>query len=603
MAEKNPLVGTRFENSMTYQSNYVIDARRKNLSIIELRLFYLALIQLKPQLNENSGDKEFAEIILPTADVMPIFGDKQYYALLKRECKKLIERSIEVKTDETRDDKFKLVNIFDSIEFDAKDIGGLKILFSKSIKPYLLELYDKSYTCIAAKDVFVLQSPYSVRMLELMLEYRNIPNFRQAGVIVRSFTVEELRTHLSIPENKYKAVSGFTRRVVDAVVKEIDRSTVYTMCFEKQMNGKKTAGYIFKMGLPKDLPESTTFEEVQENVAQAKRIKKGVEHANLENEEADIISKLQYYGVGPKIAKRLAENYDEQRIIANIDYARKQKRIKNTGAYIAKAVKDDYAATRPLKGTTGALSLFDTMPEETLVQREEKDYAKQLNEFFESYGADPRFKIGSGIIENIKNRSPRNITIESFLTSAGFSIEDVFESVRKMEIPEAVDEKVARLVQLASMAASKEAVTDQPMNNTEKWRQKLPRGAFSSIKSLAETELSEERRSFYFEHLEKTHHLDKNTIMAIIADIRADMAADEQEAEADGETFVIKAAEPEPEITAPPQPAPTEYVMESPAATNGNTILQQLKELAELKQMGALTDEEFTAAKKAILGL
>ena len=53
-------------------------------------------------------------------------------------------------------------------------------------------------------------------------------------------------------------------------------------------------------------------------------------------------------------------------------------------------------------------------------------------------------------------------------------------------------------------------------------------------------------------------------------------------------------AEPEPTYAAPaPAPAPA-----APAADP----IQQLKELADLKQQGILTDEEFAAQKAKILG-
>jgi hypothetical protein len=54
--------------------------------------------------------------------------------------------------------------------------------------------------------------------------------------------------------------------------------------------------------------------------------------------------------------------------------------------------------------------------------------------------------------------------------------------------------------------------------------------------------------------------------------------------------------EPEPAYQQAPAPAP------APAAAPGADPIQQLKELAELKQQGILTDEEFAAQKAKILG-
>ena len=52
---------------------------------------------------------------------------------------------------------------------------------------------------------------------------------------------------------------------------------------------------------------------------------------------------------------------------------------------------------------------------------------------------------------------------------------------------------------------------------------------------------------------------------------------------------------------APPPPAPAPAPAAAPAASSADTIAQ-LKELAELKAQGILTDEEFAAQKAKILG-
>jgi hypothetical protein len=60
-----------------------------------------------------------------------------------------------------------------------------------------------------------------------------------------------------------------------------------------------------------------------------------------------------------------------------------------------------------------------------------------------------------------------------------------------------------------------------------------------------------------------------------------------------GQQEAAQYGEPEPTYAAPPPPAPA-----APAADP----IQQLKELADLKQQGILTDEEFAAQKAKILG-
>ena len=54
-----------------------------------------------------------------------------------------------------------------------------------------------------------------------------------------------------------------------------------------------------------------------------------------------------------------------------------------------------------------------------------------------------------------------------------------------------------------------------------------------------------------------------------------------------------QAYEPEPQQYAPPPP---------PAGNGGSDPIEQLKELAALKQQGILTEEEFAAQKARVLG-
>jgi hypothetical protein len=53
---------------------------------------------------------------------------------------------------------------------------------------------------------------------------------------------------------------------------------------------------------------------------------------------------------------------------------------------------------------------------------------------------------------------------------------------------------------------------------------------------------------------------------------------------------------------APMQQAPSASTQQAPAAPATSPMLDQLNQLATLHQQGALTDEEFTAAKAKLLG-
>ena len=104
-----------------------------------------------------------------------------------------------VKEDE---ETFHRINIFREMQFDKKK-GGLSIRFNEDMRPYILELAGKPYTKIAAKTIFALSSVYAIRLLELLLEYQNIPRFQQNGRIERNITIEDLRFYCNVGPSKY----------------------------------------------------------------------------------------------------------------------------------------------------------------------------------------------------------------------------------------------------------------------------------------------------------------------------------------------------------------------------------------------------------------
>ena len=80
---ENKLIRDKYNKVNIYQAKPLIEAC-KEFDINEGRLFYLGLLELKPQLSEGSGQQEFDRITIPTPDVIKLFGgNKAYYQRLK----------------------------------------------------------------------------------------------------------------------------------------------------------------------------------------------------------------------------------------------------------------------------------------------------------------------------------------------------------------------------------------------------------------------------------------------------------------------------------------------------------------------------------------
>ena len=94
------MLQTKYKGASVYQSKPLIEACKK-FDINEGRLFYLGLLELRPQLACGQGQEKFTEVVIPTTDVIKLFGGNPgYYSKLKNVAKKLINHSITVRDDD-----------------------------------------------------------------------------------------------------------------------------------------------------------------------------------------------------------------------------------------------------------------------------------------------------------------------------------------------------------------------------------------------------------------------------------------------------------------------------------------------------------------------
>lgn len=344
----NPLQDTHFKDAYIYQANPLIEAC-KNMDITEGRLFYLSLMNLHPQLsNLEEAPTRFEKIFIPAATVIKIFGNnKAYYKKLKPIAEKLMARKIGLKNDKDDYDleHFKWINIFSSMEWRSKE--GLYVEFNISMLDYLLLLADKPYTKITGKTIFSLHSVYGVRLLELMLQYQNIENFKASGIIKRKLSLEELRVYMNVPPGSYKAIKDFKVNVIDAAVNNINDRTKHHVSYESIKVGRAIKGFEFEMKIVDD----KDIENIDDIIEYREEIKER-ELLNL-TDATGMKELLLRYGVGKIVAGRLAQNYPAETIEKNIEYALKRKsKIKNLGAYIVKAIKEDFDGQAVLQEET-----------------------------------------------------------------------------------------------------------------------------------------------------------------------------------------------------------------------------------------------------------
>ena len=405
------LIQTKYNDASIYQSKPLIEACKK-FDINEGRLFYLGLLELRPQLAHGKGQEKFSEVIIPTTDVIKLFGGNPgYYSKLKNVAKRLIDHSITVRDDDNNQE-FKYISIFDMLHFDKK-LGGLHIKFNDTMRPYILELADKPYTKIAVKTIFALNSHYAVRLMELMLEYQNIAEFKRSKMIKRKIMIKDLRFYCGIDDSKYNTTTNFTQNVVARPCKEINASTPYEISYVYVKKGRMIIGYDFALKIPNISENVETIEQLVESNKKTK-IQKAVRSAEKDSPDENIYTTLLSYGIGKIVAKRLIAKYDKSRICNNIEYVSQRENIKNMGAYLRKAIEDDYYSTKNL-----------VIPKQMTIQ---EDITKSIKEELAALGFGP--VTSNMLISAVNNNGRFNLTDENVCRQADIEPDSLFQAIK-----------------------------------------------------------------------------------------------------------------------------------------------------------------------------
>ena len=219
-----------------YQSNLLIQAR-KDFDLTSMRIFILGLQGLNPHFSPDDKffDEEFKEIFFPASKLAESLGSTRCLPELKVACSKLFNATIELE----RNGSTLLSRLFRKLEYVPGK--GLLLCFDDILKPYLLNLSEAhSYTRIDAKLLLTLSSTYAIRLLEVMLQYRNFEKFKIRREIIRTLKVSELRFMLNVPEGTYQGrLNNFKKFVLENPVREINERTNYRMSLQTIKSGRQ----------------------------------------------------------------------------------------------------------------------------------------------------------------------------------------------------------------------------------------------------------------------------------------------------------------------------------------------------------------------------
>ena len=131
--------------------------------------------------------------------------------------------------------------------------GMVELQFTDSVIPLITRLSEQ-YTEYELKQVSELQSEYSIRLYELMMQWKSIGKTNR-------ISVDDLRRKLGVEPEQYKKMNNFKARVLDHAVNQINKHTDIQAEYEQHKDGRVIAGFTFKFKVKKNKRKTTTEAE------------------------------------------------------------------------------------------------------------------------------------------------------------------------------------------------------------------------------------------------------------------------------------------------------------------------------------------------------
>ena len=334
--KKKDISENLFDKTLLYQLNPLVDAQ-KNFDVMESRLFYLGLQGINPHISENDKyfDTVFPDTVITPDELRKIFGHPQYLKEVNKATDGLIGRYIEIRYGNS----FEKYTIFSHIKYiDGK---GLMIKFSEEMKPFILDLREGSkiygFTKLEMQQIFFLESSYAMRLMEMLIKYRNTA---KDGIIIREVSMDEVRYILNVPENAYKdRINNFKKRVLDIPINDINTKTRYIVHYDTLKKGRTVSGFRFFCDCNFITKDNNYTETIESNI---KMVKKVEVDKNLE-------SRLSNYGFRKKVIKEMLNACDNstEELEARLNYAELKlnqsgKSIKNIAGFIRNGIIDNW---------------------------------------------------------------------------------------------------------------------------------------------------------------------------------------------------------------------------------------------------------------------
>ncbi|WGM18551.1 replication initiation protein (plasmid) [Arsenophonus nasoniae] len=214
---------------IAYKSNSLIEASYK-LTLQEQRLLLMCIGKINPQ--DSNQKKKFQITAKEFYLEFPAIGLGHAERHLHDAVNKLAERWIYLRCDtEEREIRW----IQEKARYFTGE-GKVEIVFADSIMPYLTQL-QQQFTKIVVKNVSNLKSVYSIRIYELLMQFKSIGD--------RLLNIDDFRSILFISDKKYSSFKSLSQWVIKPAIKELNAKSDINVSVDLIKQGRKVVALHF----------------------------------------------------------------------------------------------------------------------------------------------------------------------------------------------------------------------------------------------------------------------------------------------------------------------------------------------------------------------
>jgi len=300
------------KDALVVRSNKLIEARYET-TLHQQRIMLWLISEIRP---EDRDFQKYRVTIKELAKFVGLENNKNVYQQIAAATAGMVGRLVEIGSLE--DDEYLQVSLVSSARYRVGQ-GFIDLSIDPTLTPYLLDL-KANFTTAYLRDLMAMKSAYSIRLYDLLNQYRKIRK--------RSLSVAEIKTMLRI-EKKYKEYKNFKARVIAPAVAEINDRTDLYISYRERKSGRSVETLDFTIQVKEVFKETADAGagEYTDHALTARMLSHGIK----ENEARKYINLY-----GESDPTRISGNLDK------LEEGLKAGKVKKPGAWFRRAVDEDY---------------------------------------------------------------------------------------------------------------------------------------------------------------------------------------------------------------------------------------------------------------------